>query len=389
MEHIRCTSRKEFVITTLTGRVVTAHTTYPHARITLVDGVIHAVEALDGSAPADAPTIVPGFIDLHNHGAFPNGSPAEVAEAIAYHRGEGTTTLVASLVSATEQEILDRLEVLAPFLEEGQLAGVHLEGPFLNALRCGAQAPDRITPGDPDMLRRVIDRAKGAIRQVTLAPETPRIEELIEVCAAENVIVSLGHSDADFQLTTRVIEHARACGATVTATHLFNAMPQIHHRAPGIAAALLAAASRAEVYLELIADSVHLADNTVDTVLAATREAQSAFAVTDAMAAAGKPDGDYVLGPLAVTVANGVARLTEGGAIAGGTSTLREQFSSISARHGEQEAVRMTSTTPAAVLGAGSRLGDIAPGQQADLVVFAPGPGHIVEEVIVKGIRKR
>lgn len=368
----------------------------PIARV-VVDsqGVVDSIETLTlsdvggkgnsaGSGADELPLITPGFVDLHNHGgaggAFPTGDESECRTAANYHRSHGTVALLASTVSQSEAEISHQLKVLHPLWQQGLIRGVHLEGPFLNVTRKGAQSPDRIIEGDPDMLARIIARGDGIIRQITIAPETTNVHQIIDLCARHHIICSFGHTDADFDTTARAIAYAASAGATVTATHLFNAMPPLHHRAPGAAGALLDAAARGQASLELVADGVHLADGTVDMVTGLA--AESAFAVTDAMEAAGLDDGHYVLGPLDVIVANSVARLCtpdgSPGAIAGGTSTLADQFARFSARHGFAAAARFTSTNAARVLGDTDLAAGIAEGLPANFVVMRES-GEVVE----------
>lgn len=331
----------------------------------IVLGDVPAAEAAWHAGDPDALLWVPGFVDLHNHGGngggFPNGDYEQCLAAARFHRAHGTTTLLASLVSGTQEELCARAELLAQLAEEGEIAGIHMEGPFIAAAKCGAQDPSRIVPGDPDFFRAVIAAARGHLRSITFAPETENVDKLLEVCAEHGIIASLGHTEADYDTTLKVIAKAKELGVTVTGTHLFNAMPPIHHRAPGPVAALLTAAKAGDVAVELIADGVHLVDGAVDMA-----HSHRAFAITDAMAAAGMADGDYELGSLPVTVSGGVARVPSG-AIAGGTSTLSQQFASFAERHGLGEAVRFTSTTAADVLGE-TNLGRIAVGARANLV---------------------
>ena len=328
-------------------------------------GDVPAAEAAWRAGDPDALLWVPGFVDLHNHGGngggFPNGDYEQCLAAARFHRARGTTTLLASMVSGTQEELCARAELLSQLAEEGEIAGIHMEGPFIAAAKCGAQDPSRIVPGDPDFFRAVIAAARGHLCSITFAPETENVDKLLELCAEQGIIASLGHTEADYDTTLNAIAKAKELGVTVTGTHLFNAMPSIHHRAPGPVAALLTAAKAGDVAVELIADGVHLVDGTVDMAYN-----PRAFAVTDAMAAAGMADGDYELGSLPVTVSGGVARVPSG-AIAGGTSTLAQQFASFAARHGLGEAVRFTSTTAADVLGR-KDLGRIAVGARANLV---------------------
>ncbi|MEX3516782.1 amidohydrolase family protein [Corynebacterium camporealensis] len=337
-----------------------------------IDGEhIAAVDEEASSSASDELTWVPGFVDLHNHGgnlgAFPSGTLEECRRAADFHRAHGTTTLLASLVSGNHAELCGQAEILAQLAEAGEIAGIHMEGPFVNAGKCGAQDPSRIVDGDPELFASVIDAAGGHLRAMTFAPETAAVPELLDLCAQHKIIASLGHTTADYELTVSVIAQAHERGVTVTATHLFNAMPPVHHREPGAVAALLNAAKAGEAYVELIADGVHLADGTVDMAYSGR-----AFAITDAMEAAGVSDGEYKLGHLRVQVTDGVARV-DSGSIAGGTSTLAEQFARFAQRHGLAEAVRFTSTTAAHVLcDAGlqqaTELGEVGIGKRANLV---------------------
>lgn len=308
----------------LPGQQVGSH------EVVVSDGVIEQLELVDKQTDLH---LLPGLADVHNHGAvgesFPNSDVQGCIAAARYHQAHGTTTLLASTVSLPADTLLRQLDVLADVADQGVIDGIHAEGPFINACRCGAQDPTAIIPGDPHLLQRMIDAARGHLRAITFAPETAHAREMVELCAQHNVIVSLGHTDADATVTAELIDFAVATGATVTATHLFNAMPPLHHRDPGAVAALLTAAGAGQAVVELVADGVHLDDATVDMVLGSVGADRASF-VSDAMAAAGKADGDYVLGALDVTVAGGVARLstTDGsdGAIAGGTSTVFEQL---------------------------------------------------------------
>ncbi|MBV7302071.1 N-acetylglucosamine-6-phosphate deacetylase [Corynebacterium sp. TAE3-ERU2] len=304
---------------------------YP-ARVSIDSSGAAAIERLD--EPVDTGLVItPGLADLHNHGgagfSFPTSSLEECREAALHHRRFGTTTLLASTVSQTREVLLPQLGILASLVEEGSLDGIHAEGPFVNTCRCGAQDPAAIIPGDPEFFREMIEAARGQLRSITFAPETDHARELVDLCVQHDIIVSLGHTDANFDETAAIVDYATSKGAQVTATHLFNAMPSLHHRNPGPIAALLDAASqREDVSVELIADGVHLDNHTVQMVLNTVGYPAATF-VSDAMGAAGKADGDYVLGALAVTVRDGVARLrTEDGSegsIAGGTSRVSDQ----------------------------------------------------------------
>lgn len=353
------------------GRIVTPHGVID-GFLQLENGII--TELSGEPAPKNAgfhpelPTIVPSFIDLHNHGgnggAFSTGTQDQARNAAQYHREHGTTVMLASMVSAPADALAAQVENLIPLCEEGLLCGIHLEGPFINACRCGAQNPDFIFPGNPTDLAQVIHAGKGWIKSITVAPETDNLTELLDLCAAHHIIASFGHTDADFDTTTSAIALAKEKNVTVTATHLFNAMPPLHHRDPGSVGALLAAARAGDAYVELIADGVHLADGTVDLA-----RSNNAFFITDAMEAAGMPDGEYILGVLNVTVTDGVARLRDGGAIAGGTSTLASQFVH-HVRRGMTliDATLHTSTVAAKILGLSDH--EIVKSNPVNFVVF-------------------
>ncbi|AZA09987.1 N-acetylglucosamine-6-phosphate deacetylase [Corynebacterium pseudopelargi] len=337
--------------------------------------------------PADDLLILPGFADVHNHGgageSFPTSDQQGCAKAARHHLAHGTTTLLASTVSMREPVLLPQLAQLAELAQEGLIAGIHAEGPFVNACRCGAQDPDAIIDGDPELFAKMIKAAKGYLRSVTLAPETANVEALIDACVEHNVIVSFGHSDADFSRAAQAINYAHQAGATITATHLFNAMPPLHHRNPGVAAALIEAAGRGVASVELIADGVHLSDDAVAMLMASLGPDHITF-VSDAMGAAGKADGDYMLGALEVQVRDGVARLrTEDGApgaIAGGTSRIIDQVRrQVKSGHSLESVVR-AATTGHELLGVPTGL---KVGNPADLVVCTPG--FEVQQVLKRG----
>lgn len=362
------------------GRIVTPAGILPDAVVAWADGVIQYVGPA-GAEPSESsseplPLVLPGLADVHNHGAVGHGFPGADADGCAaaarYHRSHGTTTLLASTVSAAPADLAEQVAVLADAADAGDIDGIHLEGPFINACRCGAQDPRAIIPGDPVALAAIIASGRGHVRSVTLAPETHQLEALLDVCADHGLVVSYGHTDADYDATAAAIGAARARDLQVTATHLFNAMPPLHHREPGAAGALLAAAADGDAVVELIADGVHVSDAMVDLVIDAVGPGAITL-VSDAMAAAGMHDGDYVLGSLPVIVDGGVARLRTNdgtpGAIAGGTSTIFDQVARMHARGVNlTDIATMAADTGARVAGVAGR-GAIAVGKRADLLL--------------------
>jgi|tagenome__1003787_1003787.scaffolds.fasta_scaffold20982054_3 N-acetylglucosamine-6-phosphate deacetylase len=325
-------------------------------------------------------TILPGLVDVHCHGAagfgFPDADQAGARAAAAHHRAHGTTTLVASLVTAPEAELLAALDVCAGLVESGAAAAIHLEGPFLSPARAGAQDPAALRDPDLPLLDRLLDAGRGHVRTLTYAPELVGAPALASRAIARGVVPCIGHTDSD----ARTARAALAAAAESTmgrsaATHLFNGMPVLHSRAPGPVAAALAAAARGEAVVELVADGVHLAPDTVAAVFDLVGPGQIAL-VTDAMPAAGMPGGRYRLGRLDVEVSDGVARLAgegpaESRSIAGGTARLVDVLRRTvrDAGVGLPAAVTAATATPARLLGLGEITGALRPGLRADLLV--------------------
>ncbi|WP_024286772.1 N-acetylglucosamine-6-phosphate deacetylase [Cellulomonas sp. KRMCY2] len=376
---------------TLRGRVVTPDAVHDDGlvvvdgeRITWVGPASAAPVGVTVPAAAPVPPIIlPGLVDVHCHGgggaSFPDATDASQARvAVTEHLAHGTTSLVASLVTADRTALLTSTALLADLADAGQLAGIHLEGPFLSRARCGAQNPAHMVPGDAALVRELAAAARGHLVSMTLAPEAPGVlgaDGALVALAQAGALPSIGHTDASAELTDTALDTARSAlaapgsrSARPTVTHLFNGMRPVHHRDPGAVAACLGAAARGRAVVELIADGVHLAPATVRAVFDMVGPAGIAL-VTDAMAAAGMPDGDYVLGPVSVQVRDGVARLTDGGAIAGGTAHLLDTVRwSVSIGVPLIDAVRAASTTPASVLGRPD-IGALEAGRRADLVV--------------------
>jgi N-acetylglucosamine-6-phosphate deacetylase len=321
-----------------------------------------------GGADGEAPWIVPGFVDIHCHGggghSLTAGDPAAARRAAGFHLRHGTTTLLASLVSAPYEQTREATASLVPLVREGVIAGVHLEGPYLSLSRCGAQNPAHLRDPSTQELTELIELAGPAIRMVTLAPELPAALATIALLAERGVVAAVGHTDATYEQTRAAV----AAGATV-ATHLFNGMPPVHHREPG---PVMAALDAGTVTCELIADGVHLHDATLAFAAGYAGPDRTAL-VTDALDAAGMPDGAYELAGQAVTVTDGVARLASAGAtlgaLAGSTLTMDAALRrAVAAGVPLTGAVRMAATTPARAIGLADRVGAITVGLRADLV---------------------
>ncbi len=344
-------------------------------RIVTPAGVIDGVLTVDGERIADVAGgaagtdwVVPGFVDIHTHGggghSFTLGDPDAARAAAAFHLRHGTTTLLASLVSSPFGLMREATAAYAPLFREGVIAGIHFEGPYLSALRCGAQNPEHLRDPSVDELTELIKLGEGAVRMVTVAPERAGALPAIELLVAHDVVAAIGHTDATWEQTLAGV----AAGATV-GTHVFNGMRPPHHREPGPVFGLLGAAS---VVCEFVADGIHLHDGTLAFAASVTGPDRAAL-ITDAMDAAGMPDGRYELGGQAVIVADRVARLERDGAIAGSTLTMDAALRrAVGAGIDIVDACSMAATTPARVLGLADTLGALSPGLRADLVVLAP-----------------
>ncbi len=327
--------------------------------------------------------IIPGLVDVHCHGgggaSFPDDIDEDsISKAIAAHRAAGTTALLASLVSMIDP--LPAIDALVPFCRSGELAGIHMEGPFVSPHKAGAQNPAAIRGGDLAELESWLQAGDGWIRTMTVAPETENAAEVARMLLDYGAKPSWGHTATDGATTARVLRSAFAYareidffGVPQTATHLFNAMPAINHREPGPIREFIQAARRGEIAVELIGDGVHLAPILVEDVaeyvgggsadvsgdsmgsendgswwegggawregngelLAAQNRIPAPLAtilVTDAMSAAGMPEGTYRLGGLEVEVQGGAARLAGKDTIAGGCSRLVEQVALLASR---------------------------------------------------------
>ncbi len=329
-------------------------------------GRILACGAGPAPRPADADfpdgIVVPGFIDMHVHGgggaSYTDGDG--ITGAAEFHLRHGTTTTLASLVTTSPAELLAGVRALAEATRHGIVAGIHLEGPWLSRARCGAHEPAHLRDPDPAEIDAVLDAGGGAIRMVTLAPELPGADGAIRRFLDAGVVVAVGHTDATYEHAERAI----ALGATV-GTHLFNAMPPLHHRRPGPALALL---RHPEVTVELIADGVHVHPAVVHAVIGAAGPDRVAV-ITDAIAAAGRGDGAFRLGAVDIDVVSGVARVRGTSTIAGGTATMDRLFRAVSAEAGLAVAVQTTAATPARALRL-ERVGILRAGYDADLVVL-------------------
>lgn len=365
----------------LAGRLVTPSGILDEGVLEVrLDGTIGFVgpsTGWSGPVPESVDTIAPGYVDIHCHGGgshtVTSGDPLEVAAVAAHHLHRGTTTMLASLVSAPPRELVVAIAAIASVAATGSpVVGCHVEGPFLDASHRGAHEDAflRLPDSDElaDWLTAGVDGAgRPTVRMVTLAPELPGAVAASELLERSGVVVGLGHTGADAHSFGEALRSLRRPHVT----HLFNGMEPLHHRLPGPVAASLHALARGATHVELIADGVHLADETVRLVFA-TDPGRNVVLVSDAMMAAGMPDGDFELGSVRVRVADGQAwTRTEPSTLAGGTAHAADLVRRCVVHAGVDPvaAVAAATSTPAALIGLDDR-GSLATGLRADLVVL-------------------
>jgi N-acetylglucosamine-6-phosphate deacetylase len=319
-------------------------------------------DVLDGAGRV----LTPGLVDIHNHGAA-GAEYGESADAIRtarrLHRVHGITRQLLSLVTASPDDLITQIQVAAAETRrDSTILGIHLEGPFLAREYCGAHDPAYLRDPDPDLVARLLGAADGTLRQVTMAPERPYFAESARILSEAGVVVAAGHTAATFEQAKGAID----AGASLL-THTFNAMPGVHHRAPG---PVLAFVDNPGGWLEVIDDGVHVRPEVVRMLcrLAPGRVAL----VSDAMAAAGVGDGRYRLGNLDVDVTEGVARLAGGKSLAGSTLTLDVAVARAIQDVGltPLAAIEAATAIPAQILGVDDRFGRLEPGYVADAVLF-------------------
>jgi N-acetylglucosamine-6-phosphate deacetylase len=336
--------------------------------VAIDDGRIREVG--DAPAPRDAVDLgdgwlLPGFVDLHMHGGGGfdvTKSRDHMLEAVRFHRTHGTTSTLVSLMAAPVDDLCEQLGWANDLVARGEIVGVHLEGPFLSAARCGAQNHEHLMSPDRAVLAKLLDAAAGSLRTMTVAPELPGALDLVEDLLDAGVVAAVGHTDASYEQTAAAFE----AGARLT-THLFNGMGPILQRGPGPAVAAL---DTDAVVVELINDGMHLHPALVRLVarLAPRRLAL----ITDAISAAGVGDGEYTLGGREVRVREGRAVLNGSERLAGSTLTMDDAVRRLvqDIGVGVDVAAAAAATTPASVLRMGQRSGVVAPGFDADVVLL-------------------
>lgn len=347
------------------ARVFTGAVEFTPGDVTISqDRIVRVGPATRSPAPhlldLGAVTLVPGFVDAHCHGAAGVSVADDPDAVVSLHRAHGTTSLMASLVTEPLAVLHDQVAALAPLVRAGRLAGIHLEGPWLAPAYKGAHAQQHLRDPDPAEVQALLDTAHGTIRMVTIAAELSGGLATIAGLRERGVVTALGHTGADHGAALAAI----AAGVT-GATHLFNAMPPLHHRAPGPVLALL---RDPRVWLEVIPDGVHVSPELVAWLFEICPE--RIVLITDATAATGCGDGSFRLGSLPVEVRAGVARLAGTDTIAGSTLTTHSALTrTIAAGVDWRAAVRALTEQPASYLGLDD-VGLLRPAAYADLVAL-------------------
>jgi len=366
---------------------------HDHPIVVLEGGRIASISTRASSAvPAGASiidfpeaTLAPSFFDIHIHGAAGHdvmeATPDALAAMGAFLASRGTARFLATTVTAPVDATLRAVAGLAKLIVSPPATGavplgIHLEGPFLSHAKRGVHPPAFLLEPDITLFDRIYDAAEGHVRLITLAPELPGAPQLAAHATARGVRVSVGHSNA----TAAETRAASAAGAT-SATHTFNAMRTLDHREPGILGTVLTDDS---LFAELICDGIHSAPE-IAKLWWRAKGPERAILVTDAMSAAGMPDGEYRLGELTVQVVNG--RAMSDGVLAGSVLTLDRALSNFLAFTGAtlEQGLRLLTGNPAALTGFQVEAGSLTTGAPANLVAVTPD-GHLAASFI-NGIR--
>jgi N-acetylglucosamine-6-phosphate deacetylase len=363
------------VIKILGPKIHTENRIVKNAALIISENKIHAIDIENVSVDdtisfPENYHVVPGFIDIHIHGAnnvdVMDGTFTALqtlSEALA---AEGTTSYLATTMTASSSEIDKAVKNVGDYLQTqqtisgAQILGIHLEGPFLSPEKVGAQDAKNILAPQLNYIREWQKISANAIKLVTLAPELPNSLELIHFLKTQKIIASIGHTNATYAETLAAID--AGCSHV---THLFNAMRHIHHREPGVA---IAALLSEKLSTELILDGIHLHKAMVELVLK-TKNKEKIILVTDAMRAKCLAEGSYDLGGQTVYVKNNVASLADG-TLAGSVLKMCSAIQMMTQLTSLTDAIRFAAENPAKLLNIFHRKGSIAAGKDADLVVL-------------------
>lgn len=343
---------------------------FRHASVVVEDGIITEIGAPDIACDIDAGGnyLVPGFVDIHTHGAvgcdFSDGDPKQLPKLARYYSRCGVTSFLATTMTLQEHTLLPAMNAVKEYVrpaDGAKCAGIHLEGPFLSYAKRGAQAAENLHAPDVALFERLNVASGGQVRLVTVAPEEKGamefIREVSKVCT-----VSLGHTTADYDTAMQAYQ----AGAT-HATHLYNGMPSFLHRQPGVVAAAVDSGATAE----LICDGLHIHP----AVIRATHRmfGEKLVVISDSLRCAGMPDGQYELGGQPIEMRQGKATLLGSDTLAGSSSNLLEELRNlVSYGIALEDALTAMTAAPAKAIRMDDKIGSIAVGRQADLLLLTP-----------------
>ncbi len=352
-------------------------------------GCIHILQKdadLEGGAKvydAEGKKVVPGFLDIHTHGAVGVDVNAATAEELGkighFMATQGTTSWLCSVLTDTKEQTLwciDEFKKHKKLENDGaDLLGIHLEGPFLAKEFKGAMPEHLLRDADVELLKEYQEAAEGNIRYLTVSPEIEGIVDAIPAVRDLGIVVAIGHSGADYDTSMKAIENGAA-----SCTHIFNAMKLLHQHFP----AIMGAAMESDIYCEAICDGRHLHPGVV-RLLIKTKGLDRVVAITDSIMAAGLPDGNYKLGVNDVVVVDGDAKLASNGVRAGSTLTTGQALKNIMKFTGRpiEEVLQLLTVNPAKLIGVFDKKGSIADGKDADLVIL--DEENNVKDTFVRG----
>ena len=319
---------------------------------------------------AEGKRVVPGFLDIHTHGAVGVDVNAATAEELGkighFMATQGTTSWLCSVLTDTKEQTLWCIDEFKKHKAKenagADLLGIHLEGPFLAKEFKGAMPEHLLRDADVELLKEYQEAAEGNIRYLTVSPEIDGIVDAIPAMKDLGIVVAIGHSGADYDTSMKAIENGAA-----SCTHIFNAMKLLHQHFP----AIMGAAMESDIYCEAICDGRHLHPGVVRLLLK-TKGIDRVVAITDSIMAAGLPDGNYKLGVNDVVVVDGDAKLASNGVRAGSTLTTGQALKNILKFTGRpiEEVLMLLTENPAKLIGVFDEKGSIADGKDADLVVL-------------------
>ncbi|AGB40764.1 N-acetylglucosamine-6-phosphate deacetylase [Halobacteroides halobius DSM 5150] len=360
------------------GRIITEDKIIKNGFVRIKDGVIKKIGQMSKLNNINQEQVIdlkgdylaPGFIDIHIHGAkgqeVMNGNKEAFSTIANYKASKGTTGFLATTLTASQEKLIDISQSLVSYIKSeehiGNMLGLHLEGPYINPDKKGAQNPDYIKEPSIEELATLVDILGDKLKIITLAPENNNSKEVINYALENNIVVSAGHTNASWEQMQKAFEWGVS-----HATHLFNGMKGLYHREPGVVGAFL---NSNDTTVELIVDKEHIHPAVINLVLQ-NKNFEDIILITDAMAATGMGDGEYNLGGLEVIIKSGVARLKSGN-LASSTIDLKQAVKNVIeiTELNLVEAIKLATINPARRLNIANQKGSIEVGKDGDLVVF-------------------